>query len=224
MTGGPPRGESFPVSLDTVCLDPDRRKPDRLNSGGASLRIAAVRSGGLLPAVLLILTIALGAPAAARSQSSLPTASRVGDLQIGGGFVFAHSGYNFTPINLIGVAGYATFDWHEHWGVEGDFRHSRATADNTIYERTYEIGPRVFLHHGPISPYAKFMIGRGVYNFHNNIANVAYNLYSYGGGADLSLRPWLNLRGDYELQNWVSFPLGTLHPSVITIGLAYHFH
>ena len=171
---------------------------------------------------LLILGIA-GAPREARSQS-IPTASRIGDLQIGGGFVFAHSAYNFTPINLIGAAGYTTFDWHEHWGAEFDFRHSRATTDTTIYERTYEIGPRVFLHRGAFSPYAKIMYGRGVYNFHNNIANVAYNLYSYGGGADLRLRPWLNLRGDYELQNWMGFPLGTLHPSVVTIGLAYHFH
>ena len=158
----------------------------------------------------------------ARAQS-MPTASRVGDLQIGGGFVFAHSGYNFTPTTLIGGAGYATFDWHDHWGIEGGFRHSRANADTTIYERTYEIGPRIFLTRGAVTPYAKVLFGRGVYNFHNSLANVAYNLYTYGGGADFHVRRSWNVRADYELQNWMGFPLGTLHPSVFTIGVAYHF-
>jgi len=34
----------------------------------------------------------------------------------------------------------------------------------------------------------------------------------------------LNIRGDYEYQNWVGFPLGTLHPNILTIGVGYHFH
>jgi hypothetical protein len=67
------------------------------------------------------------------------------------------------------------------------------------------------------------MYGRGVYNFHNSVANVAYNVYTYGGGADIHVRRWLNVRADYELQSWMSFPLGTLHPSVVTISLAYRF-
>jgi opacity protein-like surface antigen len=160
---------------------------------------------------------------AAHAQSK-PAASRMADLQVGGGLVFAHSGYNFTPISLIGGAGYFTVDWRTHWGVEGDFRHARANGDTTIYERTYEVGPRLFMTRGMTSPYAKFMVGRGVYNFHNSIANVAYNLYSYGGGADFRVARSLNVRADYELQNWIGFPLGTLHPSVITVGVAYHFN
>ena len=35
----------------------------------------------------------------------------------------------------------------------------------SIYERTYEVGPRYVLHYGPLAPYAKFMIGQGVFNF-----------------------------------------------------------
>jgi Outer membrane protein beta-barrel domain len=159
----------------------------------------------------------------ARAQSKT-TASRAGDLQIGGGFVFARSGYNFTPITLIGGSLYTTFDMRSHWGGEFDFRHVKASQDSTIYERTYEIGPRVFIARGPMIPYAKVMYGRGVYNFSNNIANVAYNIYTFGGGADFQVRRSINVRADYEYQNWMGFPLGTLHPSVVTIGVAYHFH
>lgn len=155
---------------------------------------------------------------------SLPTASRVGDLQIGGGFVFARSGYNFTPIHLVGEAAYTTFAIRTHWGGEFNFHNVVNTQDSTNYERTYEIGPRVFLQRGRLVPYAKFLYGRGVYNFSHNVANVAYNMYTFGGGADFELTRSINLRGDYEYQNWAGFPLGTLHPSVVTIGVAYHFH
>ncbi|HXE07813.1 MAG TPA: outer membrane beta-barrel protein [Acidobacteriaceae bacterium] len=174
-----------------------------------------------IPAAIGIAALSLAAPSLSQSK---PTASRMADLQVGGGLVFAHSGYNFTPISLIGGAGYFTLDWRTHWGIEGDFRHARATADTTVYERTYEIGPRLYMTRGRMTPYAKIMFGRGVYNFHNTIANVAYNIYSYGGGADFRVARSLNVRADYELQNWIGFPLGTLHPSVITMGVAYHFN
>lgn len=185
-----------------------RRKPRLLRSIAAAAIFAISIVGAFLPLHAQI----------------RETASRVGDLQIGGGFVFSRSDYNFTPIHLIGGAAYTTFDWRTHYGAEFDFRHNRSTADTTVYERTYEIGPRAYLTRGAFQPYGKVLFGRGVYNFHNGIANVAYNIYTFGGGADFHVRRSLNVRADYEFQNWMSFPLGTLHPSVITIGVAYHFH
>ena len=154
---------------------------------------------------------------------SLPTVSRIGDLQFGGGFTFARSGYNFTPISLNGEAAYADFAIRPHWGGEVDFHRVTSSLDSTVRETTFEIGPRIFLTRGRLTPYAKVLIGRGIYNYPRNVANIAYNIYTFGGGADIRITPWLNVRGDYEYQNWASFPLGTLHPSVITIGAAYHF-
>jgi hypothetical protein len=175
------------------------------------------------PTLLLALLAALCPPTLAPAQSG-PTASRVGDLQLGAGFVFAHSGYNFTPIHLLGGAGYIDFAKRPHWGGEFIFHQTKDSADSTVYERTYEIGPRIFVHRGPFVPYAKLLYGRGVYNFHNNVANVAYNIATGGGGLDFAIRPSINLRADYEYQTWFGFPIANLHPSVITLGLAYHFH
>jgi opacity protein-like surface antigen len=152
------------------------------------------------------------------------TASRAGDLQLGGGFVFASSNYNFAPIHLTGGAFYTTFDMRNHWGGEFNLRQNNSTAGNSVYERTYQIGPRIFLHRGPMIPYAKVLIGRGVYNFPNGVANVAYNMYTFGGGSDFDLRRSLKLRVDYEYQTWMGFPIADLHPSVFTVGVAYHFH
>jgi opacity protein-like surface antigen len=198
----------------TLSQPQDRHRPGLLRTVLRHRTVAAAISAMLL---------ACCAQVPARAQSKT-TASRAGDLQIGGGFVFARSGYNFTPIKLIGGGLYTTFDVRSHWGGEFDFRHVKASRDSTIYERTYEIGPRVFIARGPMIPYAKVMYGRGVYNFSNNIANVAYNIYTFGGGADFQVRRSINVRADYEYQNWMGFPLGTLHPSVVTIGVAYHFH
>jgi opacity protein-like surface antigen len=172
---------------------------------------------------LLALGIAICAPITASAQTR-ETASRVGDLQIGGGFVFGNSNFNFNPVHLIGGAVYTTFDKRNWWGGEFDFRNSKPTSDSTVYERTYEIGPRVFINRGGFTPYAKVMYGRGVYNFSNNIANVAYNMYTFGGGADFHVRRSLNIRADYEYQTWMGFPIADLHPNVFTIGVAYHFH
>jgi hypothetical protein len=67
------------------------------------------------------------------------------------------------------------------------------------------------------------MYGRGVFNFPNNVANLAYNMFAIGGGTDFSVLPYLNVRADYEYQFWHSFPPQGLNPQVITIGVAYHF-
>jgi hypothetical protein len=174
-----------------------------------------------LDALALALLLACCLSALARAQS-LPTASRIGDLQFGGGFALGNSTYNFNKLSLTGGTAYATFDKRDYWGFEADFRQVRPSTDATIYERTYEVGPRVFFHRGRLAPYGKVLIGRGVYNFSGNIANIAYNLYTVGGGADFSLTPTINLRADYELQNWLNFPLATLRPNLFTIA-AYHF-
>jgi len=154
---------------------------------------------------------------------STPTASRPGDLQFGGGFTFGNSDYNFNNVSLNGGAFYITFDKRSHWGYEADFRQVKPSSDPTVYERTYEVGPRFYLSKGRFAPYTKILYGRGVYNYSGNVANIGYNLYTYGGGLDFYLTSGLNLRADYEYQNWIGFPITTLHPGLITIGAAFHF-
>jgi len=169
----------------------------------------------------------LSLPGIARAQfreHALPTATRAGDLQIGGGITFGKSNYNFDSTSLLGGAFYTTFDVRSHWGFEGNFHQNQSSSDSTVYERTYEIGPRIYLTRGSFAPYAKAMYGRGVYNFPNGVANLDYNIYTFGGGADFAVLRSMNVRTDYEYQSWPGFPLATLHPNVITVGVAFHFH
>jgi hypothetical protein len=56
-------------------------------------------------------------------------------------------------------------------------------------------------------------------------ANLAYNMVSGGAGVDVSLHPRVNLRADFEYQDWLSTPGPGLNitPTLFSIGLAYHF-
>jgi hypothetical protein len=157
----------------------------------------------------------------ARAQA-LPTSARPLDLQLGGGYSNANSDYE--PQRIQGFGIYGDVDFRPHYGVEVDF-HQMNDSGTKLYERTYEVGGRYFRNYGSMKPYVKALYGRGVLNYPNNVANLAYNMFVGGGGVDLAVKPYLNMRLDYEYQTWLS-GLGIAHgitPQVLSIGVAYHF-
>ncbi len=177
----------------------------------------------LVISVFWVLSTALGAQA-------IPTASRVGDLQVGA--LFNVTSPDYASNTLRGLGAYATFDFRTHWGVEAAFHQSNdPDSREGIYERTFEVGPRYVLHFGQLRPYGKFMVGRGVFQFppdprhpeNGSVANLAYTIWAGGFGADYRVSPFVNIRADYELQRWGSFPPNGLSPRVLSVGVAYHF-
>jgi hypothetical protein len=161
-----------------------------------------------------------------------PAATRGGrELQAGASFDLGHSDYGTSTLRGLGF--YTTDDFRPHLGVELNFHQLYDSNSKTaIYERTYEVGPRYSLKFGPLRPYAKLMIGRGVFQFppdplhpkNGPVANLAYTMWSGGFGADYRVKPSMNIRVDYELQRWSGFPPNGLSPRVLSLGVAYHFH
>ena len=177
----------------------------------------------------LISLLSLAAPAL--HAQALPTATSDGILQIGGMFSLVNSDY--VPYKLKGYGFYVTFDFRAHLGLEAEFRQANdSNPASAIYERTYEIGPRYVRRYGRLSPYAKLLYGRGVFNYPpvfgdpngGPAANLAYNLGAAGAGLDYRLLRSVNLRADFEYQYWLNFPPNNLTPSMFSIGAAYHFH
>ena len=117
----------------------------RHDRGKSEMRAVAGMCRWLAVAGVLAIS-ACCVPLQAHAQSE-PTATRLGDLQLGGGLVFAKSGYNFTPIHLIGGAFYTTFDKRNHWGGEASFRQNRSTQDSTVYENGQGERRRIGLPH-----------------------------------------------------------------------------
>ena len=187
----------------------------------------------MLPRILIVLSLLAGAPRLFAQASA--TASRAGDLLIGAGYTSAESDYGS---RFTGFAIYGDFDFTRHFGIEGSFHKVSQGSGSTLYEKTYEIGGRYFRTYGPLIPYVKIMAGRGVFNYppypppspqDQASANLAYNLFAGGLGADIKVRRWLYIRGDFEYQKWPGFkgtvdgPINGLTPELFTFGAAYHF-
>lgn len=193
--------------------------------------------------LLPVLGVVLTAAAAASSQVAPPTATRLADLQVGGGFVWAHSDY--VPNDIGGFGFYADYDILGHYGIEADFHQVRdpnpdpLVPNNHFSERTYELGGRYVRRYdrGHLAPYGKLLFGRGVVNFRAHqlfvpggletyIDNIGYNIVSFGGGLDYRITERINVRGDFEYQHFFAhdreLPDG-LSPYLFTIGAAYHF-
>lgn len=176
--------------------------------------------------LLMVVLLAADGAVAAQAQK-LPTAEKKLELQAGGDFLYGVSDYG--P-RIKGYGGYAAADFTRHFGAEFDIH--QANRVTNVYERTYELGGRYVLHYNRLNPYAKAMIGRGVFNFPpypgstQSRANLAYNMLAFGGGADYRLKRYLNLRADFEYQTWQHGPLlpNGITPYFASVGAAYRFH
>ena len=200
------------------------------------IRSCACRSLRRLWVCLTLASFALGT-SAAHGQAAY-TAKRAGDLQAGLGFSYARSDYGQPP-SLRGGTFYASFDFKPHFGVEVDNHQLNAPSASTpanqtdyskVYNRDYEVGGRYVRHYGILNPYARLMYGRGVFNYPSDVANLAYNMGVIGVGVDVNVTQRINVRADYEYQQWYSFhgqvfnsTSSTLSPQGVTIGAAYHF-
>ena len=170
-----------------------------------------------------LLAAALGVPApSARAQATMATATRQADLQVGGYFTFTPAS-DYGAAKLKGGGGYATLDFAHGFGVEINYRKVVSPEVDDVYEKVYEAGGRYVRHYGRFHPYARVSYGRGVFNFPYGRANLAYNLFAIGGGADFMLKKHVSLRADYDYQHWLSFPGGSLTPQMVSAGVAYHF-
>jgi hypothetical protein len=168
-----------------------------------------------------LFTFLLGGGTSILWGQASPTASRSADAQFGIGITFAKTGY--LQDSALGFAAYGDLDLTPHLGIEAELHQVDSTTGDRVYERTYEIGGRYFRAYGPIVPYVKALVGRGVLNYQYNLDNLAYNMYAGGIGTDIKIGEFLRVRCEYEYQKWSSFQNGGVSPQLATLGVAYHF-
>jgi hypothetical protein len=162
---------------------------------------------------------------------AIPSASRAGIAQFGGGFSVASSNCPSTPVSgitdnctsstiLKGLSIYGTFDFTRHFGVAGDIHKLSLSKPG---EDSYLFGPRYVFHHNRYHPYLKFQ--GGLSRFQTTYStSYTYKIYAFGGGLDYAAPRHINIRAfDIEYQKWLQFPGGGISPIVGTVGVAYAF-
>ncbi|HZY72342.1 MAG TPA: outer membrane beta-barrel protein [Edaphobacter sp.] len=157
---------------------------------------------------------------------AIPTASRSGGLQIGGGLTYARPDYG-RPVK--GFTIYGNYDFTRHFGIEGDIHFANIITPDDIGETSYLLGPRYRRQYGRFTPYAKGMLGIGRFQYQypsrwGHAYALTYKIYAVGGGVDLQATRHLNVRAfDFEYQGWPGYHTNGLTPIVMTVGVAYSF-
>ena len=180
----------------------------------------------MLRQFLVSLIFASSASVALHAQASA-TAERLAVVQVGAGLSIVHPDYETSSIK--GYSIYGDFDFTPHFGIEGDAHIANVITPTDIAENSYLLGPRYVFHKGRFNPYAKALLGLGVFTFqpvyvNSTSSSSTHKMYAFGGGLDFAAKRRLNIRAfDFEYQSWPGFTANGLTPLVFTFGAAYHF-
>ena len=179
-----------------------------------SLRSILLRGMILLPALLLVLVA--GSPARAQVAQSAVGGNEV----LSAGVLGSYFHNNYGDRKLLGVSAFVDADLNRHYGIEGEGSWLRWHQRDQVHIDTYLIGPRYqFNSFHRLSPYAKFLIGDGRFNFPYNYGYGNYLVMAPGGGLDYRLSPRLSLRLiNFEYQVWPNFSFGTLDNYGVSAG------
>jgi opacity protein-like surface antigen len=157
---------------------------------------------------------------------AIPTASRIGSIQVGAGVMFTKPDYAQTY--LKGVTFFADYEFYHNLSAEAEIHYSAVTPQD-ISENTYMFGPRYTWRRKRFGVYGKALLGVGRFGFQQgsfaNPSTGTYFAYGVGGGVEYRATRSINVRAfDAEAQNWPGFPPHGLSPITYTIGVAYVFH
>lgn len=179
--------------------------------------------------VVLSLAVLFAAASSQLQGQALPTASRTGILQVGGGVSNAQT--DEFESRISGIMVYATFDIRKHLGIEADIHMLNIITPNDFAEASYLGGVRYVWRFRHVDPYVKVLAGIGQtylqppYDTHAPGTPGSYMVLAGAGGIDIRLPHHINVRAiDFEYQMWPNFPPNGLNPTIISFGAAYRFN
>lgn len=160
------------------------------------------------------------------AAQALPAASRE-PIEFGAAFSFGSPDYAQTTTYVEGLTLYGNAGIRGRLGAQIDVHLDSLLTPIDIGENTYQIGPRFnVLQEDRAKVYLKAIggIGRFAYQAgsYANPQTYTYGVFSFGAGIEYRVSNRINVRAaDLEYQSWPGFPGGTLHPVVVSMGLAW---
>jgi hypothetical protein len=170
--------------------------------------------------VIAIAAIVLCGPTSGLGQAS-PTATGPGMyIAVGGMFSLFEGDYGQRKIR--GSAVYVDANLFRYYGLETEIRRLLYSDSPGMNQTTFLAGPRVsFRSHGVV-PYAKMLVGIGIFNFPYHDGQGSYLALAPGAGLDWNMGRKIRVRLiDVEYQDWSQFTFGPEHPYGASIGISY---
>lgn len=160
-----------------------------------------------------------GSPHALQSQA-LPTATGPGSYLSAGVSASAFQ-VDYGKRWMGGGTGFVDANLSWRYGLEAEARSLRYNSESGVRQATYLVGPRVSFRPGGLIPYAKVLVGAGIFDYPYGYAKGTYLVIDPGAGLDYELTPRINLRLiDLEYQSWQNFTFGGLHPYGVSVGFS----
>ncbi|HKW35904.1 MAG TPA: outer membrane beta-barrel protein [Candidatus Acidoferrum sp.] len=150
---------------------------------------------------------------------AIPSRAQSADASIGYSY-FRLS--NSNGLNENGFSGSVAV--YHHWlGLAGDFGFYHASpAGVSTNTSTFLFGPRLMLHNPTrISPFVQGMVG-GAHLTASGVASATDLAYSFGGGVDFGIAPYLALRPQVDYIG-IRDSGQTTNCTRVSIALAIHF-
>jgi hypothetical protein len=176
--------------------------------------------------------------ATAHAQA-IPAATR-GDLEVGGtisianpdltGVITGTGGMRSKNSDLFGGSIYVNFNVINHLSLTAQFDYPDYHTPQDFLEKSYLVGGRYI---EPIGyryiPYVKALVGLGSTSYDRPVNWIvvpgtpgSYTAIAYGGGLDIRLAHKLVVRAfDFQAEDWLGFPGGSIHPYILSAGVAY---
>jgi hypothetical protein len=150
-----------------------------------------------------------------------PTATGPGMYFAVGGMFSLFEG-DYGQRKIMGSAMYVDANLYRRYGLETEFRRLSYSDNPGMNQTTLVTGPRISFRSRGVVPYAKMLVGVGVFNFPYHDGRGSYLALVPGAGLDWNMGRKIRLRLiDVEYQDWSQFTFGPEHPYGASIGISY---
>lgn len=185
-------------------------------------------------AALCALVLVAGLRAAPAWAQAAPAAfGGSASLWVGAEYSYVNPSFPYqSNQRLQGAGAFVDYNFHGHFGMEGNAQFLRFGGFHEETESSYLVGPKFrFRYFGKLQPFAQGLVGISSIHYPFSIGDASYFDIAPGGGVNYRLgNRWL-VRARYEYQLWLNSPGYSnepdhpIRPNGLHLGLAYRlFH
>jgi hypothetical protein len=175
---------------------------------------------------LLLMAMAMCAGRAAAQED--PTETKPGAFIAAGGTLSTYK-IDYGEHRLGGYSIFVDMNLTSRYGIEGEARwlvfnqQANVNAKTTLVGPTMRFSPPIL--HGA-TPYVKFLLGNGTFNFPYGYATGNYFVMAPGAGVDVPLgHSRFSIRLiDVEYQDWPQFSFGPMHSYGVSTGISIQLY